>query len=198
MIPAWLQAVLLGIVQGLTEFIPVSSSGHLVLVPYLLGWEDRGLAFDVMLHLGTLGAVLIYFRREFWAIASGVLGLDRSATGRIYRRVGLLIIPASVPIALVGLLLEDQVAEVFESPLATVGFLVVTAGLLTGAEAGRPRPARRARRGPPPPPPPPGPVSGSGRAPGGPAGRTRRRWTRTSRCRSARTPPTRRAATSPA
>lgn len=148
MIPAWLQAVLLGIVQGLTEFIPVSSSGHLVLVPYLLGWEDRGLAFDVMLHLGTLGAVLIYFRREIWAIASGVLGLDRSATGRIYRRVGLLIIPASVPIALVGLLLEDRVAEVFESPLATVGFLVVTAGLLTGAEAARTRRARRAVRVP--------------------------------------------------
>ena len=56
MIPAWLEAVILGIVQGLTEFIPVSSSGHLVLVPYLMGWEKHSLAFDVMLHVGTLGA----------------------------------------------------------------------------------------------------------------------------------------------
>jgi undecaprenyl-diphosphatase len=139
MLPPWLEALVLGIVQGLTEFIPVSSSGHLVLVPYLLGWERNSLAFDVMLHVGTLGAVLLYFRGELWAIARGVLRLDTSPEGLAYRRVGLLIVPASVPIAVVGLTLEDRVAEVFESPLTTSLLLLGTAALLFGLEAVRTR-----------------------------------------------------------
>ncbi|WP_370323682.1 undecaprenyl-diphosphate phosphatase [Euzebya sp.] len=144
MFPAWLEALILGIVQGLTEFIPVSSSGHLVLVPYLMGWEKQSLAFDVMLHVGTLGAVLLYFRGELIAIIRGLLRLDRSLQGRIYRRVGLFIVPASIPIAIVGLFLEEQVAEVFESPLAAALLLLVTASLLFGLEAVRRRRVRSA------------------------------------------------------
>ncbi|HUG84248.1 MAG TPA: undecaprenyl-diphosphate phosphatase [Euzebya sp.] len=144
MIPPWLEAMILGIVQGLTEFIPVSSSGHLVLVPYLSGWEDRSLAFDVLLHVGTLGAVVLYFRHELLAIGNGILQRDTSEEGRVYRRVGLLILPASMPVAAAGWAFEDQVAEVFESPLITSLLLLVTAALLLALEAVRSGRVRRA------------------------------------------------------
>ena len=62
----WLQVVVLAVVQGLTEFLPISSSAHLILVPVLTTWEDQGLAFDVALHLGSLSAVVLYFRQEIW------------------------------------------------------------------------------------------------------------------------------------
>ncbi|MGI9016570.1 MAG: undecaprenyl-diphosphate phosphatase [Euzebya sp.] len=139
MIAAWIQALILGVVQGLTEFIPVSSSGHLVLVPYLLGWERHSLAFDVMLHVGTMFAVLLYFRAELLAIVRGIMRLDTSPQGQIYRRVGLFILPASVPIGLVGILFADQVESVFESPVAASVLLLVTAGLLLSLEAVRAR-----------------------------------------------------------
>ncbi len=134
---SWFQALVLGIVQGLTEFIPVSSSGHLVLVPYLMGWEKHSLAFDVMLHTGTLLATLLYFRGELTAIVRGILRLDTSPEGQVYRRVGLFILPASVPIGLVGLLLADHVEGVFSSPLTASLLLLVTAGLLLSMEAVR-------------------------------------------------------------
>lgn len=144
MIPTWLQAVLLGVVQGLTEFIPVSSSGHLVLVPYLLGWEPQGLAFDVALHVGTLVAVVVYFRAELVAIVRGLLGWDRTPTGLAYRRVGVLLVVASVPVAAGGLLLEERIADAFDSPLVVVVTLLVTAALLVTSEAVRDRRVRRA------------------------------------------------------
>ena len=68
-----IQAIILGILQGLTEFLPISSSGHLVLVPWLLGWEKASLTFDTVVHLGTLVAVVIYFRDDIWQIVKGVL-----------------------------------------------------------------------------------------------------------------------------
>ncbi|MEE8601725.1 undecaprenyl-diphosphate phosphatase [Euzebya tangerina] len=145
MFPAWLEALILGVVQGLTEFIPVSSSGHLTLVPYLAGWEPSSLAFDVVLHLGTMFAVLLFFRGELMAIIKGILRLDRSAQGQIYRRVGLLIVPASVPIALVGLLFKDQVEEAFGSPLVASSMLLVTALLLLAMEGVRSRRVEAAR-----------------------------------------------------
>lgn len=135
----WVQALILGVVQGLTEFIPISSSGHLVLVPYLLGWEKKSLAFDVVLHLGTMFAVLSYFRGELVAIVRGIMGWDLSTQGQIYRQVGLFIIPASVPVAVVGLLFEERVEDVFASPLAAALLLSATAGLLFAMEAVRSR-----------------------------------------------------------
>jgi undecaprenyl-diphosphatase len=86
------QAVVLGVVQGLTEFLPVSSSGHLILVPHVFGWPDQGLAFDAATHLGTLGALLVYFRRELAALTGGTLS----------RGVGLLLGVASVPALAAG------------------------------------------------------------------------------------------------
>ena len=86
------QALVLGVVQGLTEFLPVSSSGHLILVPHLFGWPDQGLAFDAAMHLGTLGALLAYFRVE----------LIDLVTGEMDRSVAALLIAASLPALAVG------------------------------------------------------------------------------------------------
>jgi undecaprenyl-diphosphatase len=144
MLPDWLQVVVLGVVQGLTEFIPVSSSAHLVLVPYLGGFDERSLAFDVWLHAGTLLAVLLYFRQELLAIARGLLRLDTSEQGVVYRRVGLLLVPASVPVAAVGVLLKPLVADASEDPLLVSLLLLLTAAILTGLERVR---AARVRRG---------------------------------------------------
>jgi undecaprenyl-diphosphatase len=90
------QAVVLGVVQGLTEFLPVSSSGHLILVPRVFGWPDQGLAFDAAMHLGTLAALFAYFRRELRDLLTGVLS----------PQIGLLVIAASVPALAVGWLLN--------------------------------------------------------------------------------------------
>lgn len=132
--PPWVQAVILGIVQGLTEFIPISSSGHLVLVPYLAGWEHPGLAFDVALHIGTAAAVMVYFRRELLAMARGIVLWRSDPDSVIYRRLGLFVVLGSVPVAVAGLFLEDLVGDAFEQPLIVAGFLLVTAALLFSGE----------------------------------------------------------------
>lgn len=139
-----IQAVVLGVVQGLTEFIPVSSSGHLVLVPYLAGWPKAGLAFDVALHGGTAAAVIVYFRSELAAMGKGLVGRG-GPDGRLYRGLAVLVAVASIPVAVVGLLFEDTVAQIFESPLAASGFLVVTALLLWTGERLRDRRISRRR-----------------------------------------------------
>lgn len=144
--PPWLEAVILGVVQGLTEFIPVSSSAHLVLVPYLAGWEHPGLAFDVALHMGTAAAVIVYFWRELVAMARGLLFGGRDADGRIYRRLALLVVLASVPVAIIGLFLEDFISGVFEQPLVVAGLLLVTALLLFSGERVRTLRSKRTQR----------------------------------------------------
>jgi undecaprenyl-diphosphatase len=133
-----LQAFLLGLIQGVTEFIPVSSSGHLQAVPFLLGWEPGSLAFDVALHLGTLVAVVAYFRADLWGMAKGLLRPgDRDAAARGSRRLVGLLAVASVPAAIVGLLARDVITAAFEQPLAVAAFLVLTAVLLWSAERRR-------------------------------------------------------------
>ena len=112
-----LQAIALGIIQGLSEFLPISSSAHLALAPWLFGWEDPGLAFDVALHLGTLIALLWYFRTEWAALVRAAFGIV--TTGRVEtpekRRVVYLII-ATIPGAIGGYLLQEQAATAFRSP----------------------------------------------------------------------------------
>jgi undecaprenyl-diphosphatase len=130
------QAIVLGLLQGLTEFLPVSSSGHLNGVPYLLGWEPGSLTFDVMLHAGTLVAVLLYFRGDLVWIATRSVGVGVTEAGeqqRARRVVGLLAI-GSVPAAAAGLLFESTFEAAFANPRAIAGFLLVTAALLTFAE----------------------------------------------------------------
>ena len=120
------QAVVLGIVQGLTEFLPVSSSAHLALVPWALGWRDPGLAFDVALHLGTLVAVLWYFRAEWLRLirsAVDILTTRRLDTPQ-KRRVVYLII-ATIPGGIAGLLLSHYAETAFRSPTLIAGTLIV-------------------------------------------------------------------------
>ena len=110
-------AMWLGLVQGLTEFLPISSSGHLILVTDLLGWPDQGLAFDVAVHLGTLLAVLAYFRRDVAAIIGGwLLGL-RGSGSTPEARLGGLIVIGTVPAVVAGLLLDSSVDTVLRNPL---------------------------------------------------------------------------------
>ena len=113
-------ATVLGILQGLTEFLPVSSSAHLILAPWFFGWEDPGLAFDVALHMGSLLALLIYYRRDWVMTIQGAISGDRR--GR--RLLGLLVL-ASVPGAIFGLLFEKQAETVFRSPLLIAATLAL-------------------------------------------------------------------------
>ncbi len=107
-----LQAIVLGTVQGLTEFLPISSSAHLILVPWLMRWPDPGLAFDVVLHLGTLLALLAYYWREWLDMGMSL------ADGRpLPRRLLFLLIIASIPGAIIGVLLEKQAETIFRSPV---------------------------------------------------------------------------------
>src|SRR6266478_2962403 len=91
------QAIIFGMVQGLTEFLPVSSTAHLILLPFFLGWPDPGLSFDVALHLGTLVALLIYFRAEWIALIMSALDLVRGRTDDSNARMALLIIIGTIP-----------------------------------------------------------------------------------------------------
>lgn len=140
MIPTWLQAVILGIVQGLTEFVPVSSSGHLVLVPYVLGWERPGLPFDAALHAGTALAVVFYFRSELAGMLLAVVRGGEGFSTRFHRRLLVLLALATVPVAAVGLTLRRTFEALFETPPVAAGFLLVTAVvILTGERLRRRR-----------------------------------------------------------
>ena len=115
------QALILGIVQGLTEFLPISSSAHLILFPWFFGWTDTlvdTLSFDVALHAGTLVAILWYFRSDWIGLTRGFLRiLGRRRVEDANERLILYIILATIPAALAGLFLEKTVAETFRNPL---------------------------------------------------------------------------------
>jgi undecaprenyl-diphosphatase len=127
-----LEDVVLGLVQGLTEFLPVSSSGHLVVVPAVLGWDEPSLTFDLVLHLGTLIAVIVYYRRLLLELVAGAFG--RGADPSRDRRLLLLLAIGSVPAAIVGVVFGEFFEDRFEAPLWTCFELVVNAGILLGAE----------------------------------------------------------------
>ncbi len=123
-----LQAVLLGLVQGMTEFLPISSSGHLVLASHLLGIESDNISFEVAVHLGTLLAVLAYFRRD---LAMVVHDFFRGGGGR---RVGWMLILATVPTAIIGFSFRDAFEALFQAPQYACGGLLVTSAILFAAE----------------------------------------------------------------
>ena len=134
-----LQSIILGIVQGLTEFLPVSSSAHLVIVPYLLGWHippNEAFVFDVLVQVATLLAVIVYFWKDLLAIVTAVLrGLwQRKPFVDPNARLGWLIVLATIPAGLAGLFLKDAVEQAFASARLTALFMFVTAGLLVAAE----------------------------------------------------------------
>lgn len=130
-----IQAVVLGLVQGLTEFLPVSSSGHLIVVPALLGWDDPfidSLAFSVMLHVATLLALLLYFQADWRRlIPAGLAAIrDRSLGDDPDRRLAWLLAVATIPAVFAGLLLNDAIETVFREPRLVAVTLVVGAVIL--------------------------------------------------------------------
>jgi undecaprenyl-diphosphatase len=137
------QAILLGIVQGATEFVPVSSSGHLVIVPWLLRWPEPGVAFDTMLHLGTLLAVVLVFWKELWSLArAGVRSVIARRIETTEARLAWWVLLATIPAALMGIALEHQFEALFSTPPLVAAFLLVTGIWLVLAE----RLGRRERR----------------------------------------------------
>ena len=129
-----LEAIVLGVVQGITEFLPISSTGHLILVPWFLGWEAQGLAFDVALHIGTLFAVLWYFRKDWIAFARAGMRLVQGHRNEPDARMVGLIVAATIPGALAGLLAEDLVETYLRSPLVVAFTLIALALVLIAAE----------------------------------------------------------------
>jgi undecaprenyl-diphosphatase len=133
------QAIVLGVVQGLTEFLPVSSSGHLIVVPALLGWEDpfiESLAFSVMLHVATLLALLVYFRSDWLRlIPAGLATLrDRSFRDDPDRKLAWLLAASTVPAVIVGVLLNDVIENAFREPRIVAMTLVAGAVVLWVAD----------------------------------------------------------------
>ncbi|WP_111642667.1 undecaprenyl-diphosphate phosphatase [Marinimicrobium alkaliphilum] len=127
-----IQAIVLAIVQGLTEFLPISSSAHLLLVPVFTAWDDQGLAFDVAVHLGSLAAVILYFRRE---IADMWSAWWRSVIERRIQdpdaKLAWAVILGTIPVCVVALLIKDLVADAFRSPVV-VAFGLIVFGILLG------------------------------------------------------------------
>lgn len=131
-----LQALVLGIVQGLTEYIPVSSSAHLVLFPWLLGWPLPSFTFDVLVQWGTLVGVIVYFGRDLWAVLRGaVAGLvNRQPFGTAEARLGWYIVVGTIPAVVFGLLFKSTFEAVFYQPMYVAALLFGTALMLVLAE----------------------------------------------------------------
>jgi undecaprenyl-diphosphatase len=124
-----LRSFILGIVQGLTEFLPVSSSAHLVIIPRLFNWPDQGMAFDVALHLGTLLAVVFYYRKTLWHLATSALSQSDSTASS--RKLILQIAIATIPAVVIGGLLNHWIEATFRSP-KLIALNLIGAGLLLG------------------------------------------------------------------
>ena len=117
------QAIVLAIVQGLSEFLPISSSGHLVLIPHFFGWPDQGLAFDVAVHLGTLAALLLYFHKQLWTmVRAWTASVARREHTRDSRLAWQLLV-ATIPVGLVGLAFGGLIEEHLRNPLFVAGTL---------------------------------------------------------------------------
>ncbi len=122
----WIQITFLAIIQGLTEFLPISSSGHLILIPQLFGWQDQGLAFDVAVHIGTLSAVLLYFRQDVWLMTRdwSTSLVTRQPTSN--SRLAWWVIFATLPAVIFGFIINNGLEEALRDPLiiaaTTIGF----------------------------------------------------------------------------
>lgn len=127
------QSIIIGLIQGLTEFLPISSSGHILIVPAILGWPDPGAAFTAVIQLGTEAAVLIYFRRDLWNIATTWLDSLRKPERRseLNARMGWYLIAATIPIGILGLAFEHQIENAARN-LWLVGSTLIIFGIVLG------------------------------------------------------------------
>ncbi len=126
-----IQAIVLGMVQGFSEFLPISSSGHLVLVPALLGWGVQAQAFDIVVHMGTLVAVIVYFRKKIFSIFRACINFR---TPSPEKKLGLAILLAMIPAGLVGLFFSEYIDSVFRTPRAVAYSLMIGAVILFYAD----------------------------------------------------------------
>jgi undecaprenyl-diphosphatase len=126
-----LHAIILGIIQGLTEFLPVSSSAHLALIPWLLGWNDQGLTFDIALHVGTVLAVIVYFFRDWVQVIGQGFGLKIGSDPSIRRNPRLLwlLVLGSIPAGIAGLLVKDLAENVWRNNQYLIGSMLILVGL---------------------------------------------------------------------
>jgi len=120
-----LQAIIYGIIQGLGEFLPISSTAHITLVPWLFGWKDPGLAFDIALHMGTLLAVVIFFWKDWIKLIKAGFTDIKSKEGRLFWYIMLACIPGGI----FGLLFEDQIETTFRNPLL-IGVMLIVMGIV--------------------------------------------------------------------
>ena len=125
------EVIVLGIVQGLTEFLPISSTAHLAVIPWLFGWPDPGLSYDIALHVGTLAAVLLYFFRDWVQIIGQALGISVEADPVLQRNRGLLwlLIAGTIPAALAGLIFQKQAETTLRTP-NVIGAMMIAIGLV--------------------------------------------------------------------
>src|SRR5579862_8665204 len=125
------QVVVLAIVQALTEFLPISSTAHLVLIPWLFGWKDGGLTFDVALHAGTLVAVIIYFFRDWVQVIAEGFGISAGSDPAIRRNPKLLwlLVLGSIPAGIAGLLVKDLAENVWRDNQYLIGSMLILVGL---------------------------------------------------------------------
>ena len=128
------QAIVLGAVQGVTEFLPISSTAHLVLTPWFFGWPDPGLSFDIALHIGTLVALLLFFRAEWLQLAQGGLALLRGNRRAPNAQLALYLIIATIPALIVGALFAEFADSTLRHPLIIATTLIVLALVLVVAE----------------------------------------------------------------
>jgi undecaprenyl-diphosphatase len=136
---SFVQVIVLAIIQGVTEFLPISSSGHLILGSWLFNWPDQGLAFDAAVHVGTLVAVVVYFRREWYQLLSrlvsdGQVEVDESSGSIKARSLAIVIVVGTIPLAIGGLLMKDSVEANFRTPEAVGWLLIGTAFALAVGE----------------------------------------------------------------
>src|SRR5438093_6969658 len=125
-----LQVIILALVQGITEFLPVSSTAHLALAPWLLGWKDPGLTFDIALHVGTLAAVLLFFFRDWLQVIAQGFGVSYGGDAQLKQNRMLLwyLAVASVPVGILGFMFKEQ-AEEWRNPFV-IGGMLIGIGLL--------------------------------------------------------------------
>ncbi len=136
---SFIQIIVLALVQGITEFLPISSSGHLILGSWLFDWPDQGLFFDAAVHVGTLVAVLIYFRREWIQLATGITAnqlveIDDAGGSIRSRTLAVLIVAGTVPLVVFGPFIKDALESDFRDPTAVGWLLIGTALALTAGE----------------------------------------------------------------
>jgi undecaprenyl-diphosphatase len=128
------QAIIYGTVQGLTEFLPISSTAHLILLPWVAGWPDPGLSFDVALHLGTLVALVLYFWTDWMVLIGSAFGIVRGRTQAPDARMAMMIVVATIPGAIAGALFEHKVEDALRAPQVIALMLIAMALVLAVAE----------------------------------------------------------------